>query len=348
MEGQMNYQRYKTVTILHAPSLIYNNLYAFGDKLLFCTNAEPSPFSVLIDSNLLNGSTVAATNKIKSQETLDISHIASHLMGDQYHIVLAFSGSSVQLWNNNGTRMLEHIKPTVSISPAVYPIEFLCSASTKSQNNVELICVGDTTGNIHSFYRVKNVYNKERLYSMNEMPTITALCGSSKNNLLCAGTSEGTIVVLSVAKPTLATIVATIEGYSFKFPVTSMCVFESASLLLAAYSNGQIRGFKLPECKEMLRTLSEVLKINAHIRSVTAMAAHPTKSVLATVGEDSFMHLFEISVSPAKGTFDVLLVLSSRVDNVLLAGVSFLPPSCSSVVAVGYDEAKAFYWKDVV
>jgi len=340
MEKQTNYQGYKAVDILHAPSLVYNNLCAFSDKLLFCTNAEPSPLSVLIDSNLLNGFSSASTSKIKTQEIASISHVGSHLMGEQWHIVVAFSGSSVQLWNNNGTRMLSHIKPTVSKSSDVYPIEFLCSASTKSQNDIELICLGDTTGNIHSFHRTKNVYNKERLYSMNEMPIITALAGNPKNHLLCAGTSTGSIILLSVLKPNQANIIATIEGDSFKFPVTSMCVLESEGLLFASYSNGQVRGYKLPQGKEVLR-------INAHIKNITAIAGHPTKPLLATVSEDSFLHLFQITTNVAKNTFDASLVLSNKIENNLLTGVAFLPPNYTSIIAVSYDELKMYYWKGI-
>ncbi len=50
MESQANYRGYKTVNIIYAPSLLYNNLSTMGDRILFCTNAEPSPLSILIDT----------------------------------------------------------------------------------------------------------------------------------------------------------------------------------------------------------------------------------------------------------------------------------------------------------
>ena len=148
MENQTNYQGFTVITLLHAPSLIYNNLISFADKLLFSTNAEPSSLSLIIDSAILNNSTTAATASIKSQEMTDISHTGCYMLGGQWHIVLGFSGSIIQLWNNNGTRMLSHIKPTAAKSQDMYPIEYLSSAYTKAQDGTELICIGDSQGNI--------------------------------------------------------------------------------------------------------------------------------------------------------------------------------------------------------
>ncbi len=270
----------------------------------------------------------------------EISHLRTHMLNGQWHIVLGFNGTSVQLWNNNGTRLLSHIK--ISPKSASYPPAYLCTAYCKAKDGTEVICVGDTMGNVHSFYQVKNVYFKESLYTISDMPIITALAGDPSTGILAVGTSEGKITLLSVAKPNEAEIVGNIPGFGLKFPVTSMAVLQcGATILLAAYSNGQIRGYALPDGKP-------VLTINAHSRAITAIDVHPSKSVIATVGEDSFFNLFEISMGASKQEYDVTLVLSSKLENTLLTGVAFLPPSHSSVIAVAYDEPKIFYWKDVI
>lgn len=263
-----------------------------------------------------------------------------HILNSQYHIVLGFSGSSVQLWNNNGTRMLAHIKVTQSATKSInYPVSFLASAYCKCQDKAEIIAVGDSLGNIHAFYQEKSVYFKETLYTISEMPIITALSGDVQNGILCVGSSEGKIYLLSVPHVNEANVIGTIPGDVMKFPVTSMGVLQCGiSILLAGYSNGQIKGYKLPEGKHLLT-------INAHSRAITAIDVNPNKAVIASVGEDSFMNLFEIG---AQKEINVTLISSSKIENTLLCGVSFLPPNYSSVIAVAYDNSKIFYWKDII
>ena len=238
--------------------------------------------------------------------------------------------------------MLCHIKSGPAKGTNPYPTSYLCSCLAKCKDGSEIICIGDSLGNVHCFYQVKNVYLKETLYTISEMPIITALAGDEKNCMIGVGTSEGKIFLLSAAKPNEANIVSIIPSFGLKFPVTTMGVLQSGtSLLLAGYSNGQVKGYRLPEGKQ-------ALTINAHARSITAMAVHPTKSVIATVGEDCIMSLFEIAVNPATKDYDASLIMSSKVENTLLTGVAFLPMNYSSVIAVGYDESKIFYWKDAI
>ena len=235
---------------------------------------------------------------------------------------------------------MAHIKVTQAAAKSInYPVSFMCSAYCKAQDQAEMIAVGDTLGNVHVFYQVKNVYFKETLYTISEVPIITALAGDTKNGILCVGSSDGRIFLLSVLHVNEANVFGTLAGDAMKFSVTSMGVLQCGiSILLAGYSNGQIKGFRLPEGKH-------VLTINAHSRAITAIDVNPNKAVIASVGEDSYMNLFEIGTTKE---CDVTLISSTKIENNILCGVTFLPPNYTSVLAVAYDYSKLYHWKDII
>jgi WD40 repeat protein len=62
----------------------------------------------------------------------------------------------------------------------------------------------------------------------------------------------------------------------------------SQNLFLIGYSNGLIRIFKSDDG-------AILFELSAHSRQVSGLACHPKgKSIFATVGDDSFMNLWEI------------------------------------------------------
>lgn len=86
---------------------------------------------------------------------------------------------------------------------------------------------------------------------------------------------------------------------------------------------------------------------SAHSRTINAMAAHPTKSVLVTAGDDTFINIWEISGNQTTNSLNVNLLLSSRVNDWLLTGVGFINDG-RSVAAAVYDFKTMLVWEDVV
>jgi len=58
-------------------------------------------------------------------------------------------------------------------------------------------------------------------------------------------------------------------------------------MFVAGFSNGLVK---------LIAKNGELLSdISAHSRTITAMACHPSKSVFATCGDDTFLNIWEVS-----------------------------------------------------
>jgi len=62
-----------------------------------------------------------------------------------------------------------------------------------------------------------------------------------------------------------------------------------------------------------------IVEMQAHSRSCTAIACHPTRAVFVTSGDDTFTHIFEVD-GQTLDRIDVKLLLSSRVNDLMIVG----------------------------
>lgn len=69
--------------------------------------------------------------------------------------------------------------------------------------------------------------------------------------------------------------------------------------------------------------------------------------MFATAGEDTFMHVYEVD-GQTLDKLDIKLMLSSRVNDLVLTGVSFAEEGLSSVLAVPYDFSTLVVWSHVI
>ncbi|CBN77164.1 conserved unknown protein [Ectocarpus siliculosus] len=80
------------------------------------------------------------------------------------------------------------------------------------------------------------------------------------------------------------------------------------------------------------------IEIAAHSRTINAMDLHPSSMLLATVGEDLFLNVWELPKCGQEGpSGQVGLVATSRVDNRLLTGVQFLVDGSHRIIGLAYD-----------
>ena len=89
----------------------------------------------------------------------------------------------------------------------------------------------------------------------------------------------------------------------------------------------------------------KVAELAVHSRQVNALACHPTKSIFVTVGDDTFLNIWEVV---SGGQFAIDLRLSSRVSDFQLTGVCFAKKNSNSVLATVYNFKTALVWDDVV
>ena len=89
----------------------------------------------------------------------------------------------------------------------------------------------------------------------------------------------------------------------------------------------------------------KVCELAAHSRQINALACHPAKSIFVTVGDDTFLNVWEVESGAA---FNIRLVMSSRVPDFLLTGVCFANQNYNSILATVYNFKTVIVWDDVV
>lgn len=113
----------------------------------------------------------------------------------------------------------------------------------------------------------------------------------------------------------------------------------SGNLFVVGYSNGMVKLYTSDEPRL-------VASVQAHSRQVSAIACHPSKQLFATVGDDTFMNVWEVP----KNSIDVSLNVSARANDMQLTGVCFAGSEgvITSVVASVYDYKSILVWDDVL
>lgn len=116
---------------------------------------------------------------------------------------------------------------------------------------------------------------------------------------------------------------------SQEIPVTALSLLNRGDNLYAAgFANGLV--------KLITPQGAVVCEMSVHSRCLNALTCHPTKSIFATCSDDTFVHVFEVvGDTPLKR--DVNLILSSRVNDYQLVGVTFGGEGNSSIVVAPYD-----------
>ena len=99
--------------------------------------------------------------------------------------------------------------------------------------------------------------------------------------------------------------------------------------------------------KVFLASGASVAEITPHSRMITGLACHPSKSVFATCGDDSFVNVFEISGDKTEKV-DVNLIVSSRVNDMMMTGICFGGEGNNSILGVPYDYKNLVVWNNVV
>lgn len=168
---------------------------------------------------------------------------------------------------------------------------------------------------------------------------MTAMSGDSRSKTLAVGCGNGNIVIFACDnqlewKP-LHTIVSSKE-----IPLLSLCtLFRGDNLYIAGYQNGMIK---------LITTTGVIIcEMTAHSRMINAISCHPSKSVFATCSDDTFLNVFEVS-GDKTDKIDVNLIVSSRVNDYMLCGVTFGGEGNNSVLAVPYDFKTLVIWNNIV
>lgn len=116
---------------------------------------------------------------------------------------------------------------------------------------------------------------------------------------------------------------------------------QGQSLFVVGFASGMVKIY-------LADSGAPVCELAAHTRQVSAVACHQGgKSVFATVSDDTFMNVWEVSGNKLE-TIDVQLVVSSRCADLQVTGVAFGGPKMSAVVASIYDYKQILVWDDLI
>ncbi|CAN0082592.1 unnamed protein product [Ectocarpus sp. 12 AP-2014] len=150
-------------------------------------------------------------------------------------------------------------------------------------------------------------------------------CATADSECCVSGDAGGTVIVWSIAKHLERECSFDGDGT----PATALCARDGS--VVASYSTGHLRVFDT-------RRKTLAIEIAAHSRTINAMDLHPSSLLLATVGDDLFLNVWELPKCGQEGpSGQVGLVATSRVDNCLLTGVQFLVDGSHRIIGLAYD-----------
>ena len=99
-------------------------------------------------------------------------------------------------------------------------------------------------------------------------------------------------------------------------PITCADVMNlGVPMFIVGYASGTAKLF-------LCETGQLVCEIGAHSRQINALCAHPSRTVFATAGDDTFVNLWEITGSSID-RLEINLLTSSIVNDYQVVGISF-------------------------
>lgn len=245
---------------------------------------------------------------------------------DQWYLVVScYKGC--QIWNFNGSRLQERIEAPESKEDSPYAFTWSSRVETDAGN--QYIAIGSNKGEIFFF---KNKKGAQSVFTMKDGNPITHMTFDDRSKVLAVGNANGYVVLFTAEE--VDKKIELVPNKNFltppaEIPLTSLgTLFRGDNLLVAAYSNGTVKIFTFK---------GDILcEIGAHSRNINAVACHPEKSIFWTVGDDTFLNVFEVQGDTVdKVTVD--LRSSAKVPDLMLVGVCFAGDDNSSIVAVPYD-----------
>jgi WD40 repeat protein len=164
----------------------------------------------------------------------------------------------------------------------------------------------------------------------------------SKSRTLAVGNSNGYVIVFEVNSQQEWKPIHNVAPRD-EIPVTSIGIIQRSglsNLYAVGFANGSVKIIN-PEKGNVLA------EISSHSRGLNALVCHPNKPVFASCSDDTFVNVFAIS-SEREDLIDVNLVLSSRVNDYQLVGLTFSGDNSNSLIAAPYDYRTLAIWNNII
>jgi WD40 repeat protein len=214
---------------------------------------------------------------------------------------------------------------------------FLAASSITESQDEESIVVGTSSGELYQLVPQGINFQSELKYKTQDNSGISGLSFDPKSRVLALGLTSGVVAGIELAKGGWeATLMA--ESLNETPLISLRCLQRGENLFVAAFANGMVRIMK-PD-------LQKLLEVSCHSRQINALSVSANASLFATCGDDTFVNIWEVS-----GQGDKLRVshfLGSRINDMMIVGVSFGGAAARSIVAVPYDYAQMLVWENCV
>lgn len=292
------------------PSLLHNNLITSGRSLAYVSNVKPNPQIVLISADSLSSGKLQTSQvKYKSEEEiLSLNYV--NLRG-QYYLILGFY-QSLQIWNEEGSRMLGHISKDDIIS-ADSETYFIGSCAVDSLQSIAIGCskgcISIVSDNAEQQFSIKSTY-----FSRVQEP-VACICAHESKILAFHENGKGTFFDLARNGE-----VRVVDGPNVTATVSTIVKKYG----IVAFGSGEVRIYNM-------RDESLLAVVWAHTRWITAICRHDSRPIFVTCSEDCTYSAWALR------NRKVEMVCSKDLPHTLLTGVCFVG---ERVMLVGYDKPK--------
>ena len=336
------------IQLSSSPSYLFNNLSASAKFYTYVTNAEPAPRCFLIATGILEkGETSTNISKASYKDLVEIQNAALFdlKIDGIVHTYLALSTlDKLILFNNNGSRMLGHFPQQTGVKQPEETDNLIYWSSVSSVSSPtadkEFLVASNSVGTLFGVYpKGPESFDREKLFNFADQTAVVAMGCDKTRGVLGAGNATGFIIFLQIASLKKLEPIGSLQLNKDSVPITSVGVlYRGANLFVAGDANGLV---SIIECaSEKPRVLCT---IQAHQQALTALVCHPTKSVFATVGEDSMVTVWEVNEDEKLN-----LVFDYQLANKIPTGVAFVGDNMSSLLIAQQDHINLAYFKDLV
>ncbi|CAM9501906.1 unnamed protein product, partial [Pylaiella littoralis] len=253
--------------------------------------------------------------------------------GEDFDFLVVALNTGVQVWSSDGKRLIYFFDAKLAPNSPEFDDGGHFTQGIGMVPAGRLFIVGCSDGDVFAF--------QAKTGAQGEACELTATlrghgqpvtCAGADSECCVSGDAGGTIIVWNIAKHLERECSFDGDGN----PATALCARDGT--VVASYSTGHVRIFNTQ--KRML-----VIEIAAHSRAINAIDLHPSSMLLATVGEDLFLNVWELSECGQEGPCgQVGLLATSRADNRLLTGVRFLGDGSYRIIGLAYDCDRLLAW----
>lgn len=306
-------------------SYVCNNLSKHGEKLVYASVDDV----VYVDTT----HTPCQTHRLPCSEKSVVHQVRFCTLKSLIVIVVA-SDNGIQIYDSTGEEVLSEMAAMDLIGGHVNGDSLYCQGICSIHAKEPRLVVGTSVGKLIVIEKEEDAKSGEgssfevcKTLAEHDQAICCVEC-SFDGTVLASSDLSGLIMIRNPENCFEVThrIVGT------NYPATSM-TFMAENWLLAGFLTGCLRLYHP-------KSFHAHAEIAAHTRAITALDAHNEFAV--SVSEDTFMNIWEFTLSKPGADLRVKLVSSQAVSNDLLTGVTYA--STNSLWTTAYDSTHLKFW----